>query len=282
MVTKLWKKYRATAKELEFGGEKPNLEALATINADAQLSATCSPMMSTADYVRLIPLSTVRTVLSSALLFNGMWSKSFEVQYGEFHRSDGTSVKTPLLMKKKSYQYYYDAPTMAKVLQIHATPESKLQLMLILPDGNISVDHYIHHMLNYDNLKRIFKKLNSRSTRADVQLVFPKFNMTSSTQIGKPTQTLALKEILELNKAKPGKSLKVVPPVDDHIVLLQKVTINIQERGADKTKSKPGGFFSHRAQEDFIANRPFIFALYPRDDEKLILMIGVCEDPTKN
>lgn len=260
---------------------KPNLQALATINADAQLSATSSPMMSTAEFVTLID-SNVRTVLSSALQFDGLWSKSFEVQYGEFHRSDGTSVKTPLLVKKKSYQYYYDAPTMAKAIQIHAMPESKLQLMLILPDENISVDHYIHHMLNYDSLKRIFKKLKTRSSRADVQLIFPKFNMTASTQISKPTQTLALKDILGLNQVKPGKTLKIVPPVDDHIVLLQKVTINVQEKGSDKTKSKPGGFFSQRAQVEFIANRPFIFALYPCAEEKQMIMIGVCEDPTKN
>lgn len=283
MVKKLEKKYRAAAKELKFVHEKPNLQALETINADAQLTATCSPMMSTADYVMLMD-SSVRTVLSTALKFNGLWSKSFEVTYGEFHRSDGTSVKTQLLVKKKSYLYYYDALTIAKAVQIHASPESTLQLVLILPDENISADHYIHHMLNYDTLKRIFKKLKkSSTTRSDVQLTLPKFTLTARTQISKPIQTLALKDILELNQAKSGKALKLVDPVDENLVLLQKATIDVQERGVDKKKSKTaGGLFSKRAQVNFIANRPFIFALVTRGDERQIVMMGVCEDPTKN
>lgn len=275
METKLKKKYRAIGKELEFVYEKPNLQALETINADAQ-SASLSPMMSTAEFVMLMN-ATVRTVLSTAVHFDGLWSKSFEIHYGEFRRSDGSAIKTPLLVKKKSYLYYYDAETMAKVVQINASPESTLSLVLILPDENISVDHYVANMLTYDSLKRIFKKMHNR---ANVNLVFPKFRLTASQQVAKPTQTLALKDKLELNRVKSGKVPKYVPPVDDNVVLLQKAAITVQERGVDKKKIKSVSLFS-REEVDFTADRPFLFALVTRAVVQQIVMMGVCEDPSR-
>lgn len=260
---------------MNFFTEKPNFQALETINSDA-LPATLSPMMSTAEYVMLMN-ATVRTVLSSAVHFDGLWSKSFEVQYGEFRRSDGSAIKTPLLVKKKSYLYYYDAQTMAKVVQINASPESTLSLMLILPDEHMSVADYMANMLNYDSLKRIFKKMHNR---ANVSLVFPKFRLIGSQHMAKPTQTLALKEKLELNRVKPGKVAKYVPPVDDNVVLLQKATITVQERGVDKKKIKSVSMFS-REEVDFTADRPFLFALVTRGVVQQIVLMGVCEDPSQ-
>lgn len=257
--------------------DKPNLQALETINADAQPTTTTSPMMSTAEYVTLIN-SSVSTVLSTGVLFDGLWSKSFEVQYGEFRRSDGSSLKTPFLVKSKSYLYYHDEVTMAQVVQINASPDSTLALMLILPDENISVEQYIHNMLTYESLKQIFKKMR---TRANVHLSFPKFRLTASRQMAKPMQTLALKHNLELDRvSKPGKTTKYVAPVDDNVVLLQKVTINVQERGVDKKKTKSVSLFS-REEVNFNADRPFIFALVTRGVVQQMVMLGVCDDPSR-
>ena len=262
-------KYGATAKELNFMLDKPNLQALAIINADAR-PATISAMISGAEFTKMVN-SSVFTILSSAVHFDGLWSKSFEVEHRQFQRSDGSLLKMPFLVRNKSYLYYHDGLTKAQIVQINASPDSNLALMLLLPDKGVSVEQYIHSMLSYESLKRIFKKVR---TRTIVQLAFPKFRLTASRHIAKPTQALALKRHFELSQGKYGKQ------VDDNVLLLQKVTIDVQERGVDKSTAKPINWFLHD-QVNFNADRPFIFALVTRGKAQQIVMLGVCNDPSK-
>lgn len=282
LAKKLWKKYRTTGKELEFvGGEKANLQALSTINGDVEAThpGVFSPMLTPLDYVSLMEPS-VRTVLSSTAHFSGLWSKSFEVQYGEFRRSDGSSVKTPLLVKSKSYLYYYDKLTGAKVVRINGSHQSQLALVLILPDEATSTGHFIEHLLDYAALKRMFRKTH---TRTDVHLTFPKFALTSSQSLAKPMQTLALAEILHLKDKSNLKTLnqQYVLPVDENVILLSKSKIEVKEDGVDiKDRAKAPNLFG-RSEVDFTADRPFLFALVTNGQAQQVLMFGVCEDPTR-
>ena len=280
----MWKKYRATGKEMEFVGEKPSLEALQTINSDADQPFSIfkqHPAMSTLEYISLVNSST-RTILSSNIHFYGQWSKSFDVQYGEFRKSNGDSVKTPLLMKKKSYLYYHDAETMASAIEINFSHDGNLALLLILPDESISVDHYVHHLLNYESLKHIFKKL----TRTDVQLTFPQFKLSANRHLAKPMQHLALDSMLvsayRSKDKKPKHADKLTTPVDENVVLVQRMAIEIDEKGTDRSRLKSFNGMFGRDHVHFNVDRPFVFALVTTGMARQVMLLGVCEDPTKD
>ena len=270
---------QTVAKQLDFSNA--NKEALQTINKDVE-DATHGLIKQLLSQIE----QTTRLVLVNAVYFKGGWQKPFDKdatnENGQFNLAkDGKVVKVAMMSRNDKWPYYLDKATNCKAVQLdYHTAESNIAMVLILPSQGVSLATFIKSQLTATLLEQILDNLYSSG---DVQLKLPRFKLTGSHKLSKACNSLGIQDIFSQANA----NLSHISTDSNFFVseILQKAVIEVNEEGTKAAAATVvlllGSSRFKPEPKEFIANRPFLYALVTKQSPRQILFIGAVEDPTK-
>jgi len=132
--------------------------------------------------------------LCSALHFKGSWEESFDAPYeGDFHLDANRTKKTQLMIKKSKFAFAWDDDLSAQVVELPYT--NGTQMILVVPkyhDGLADVEK----KLTDAKLRSMCDNLD-RSGEDEVEVIMPKFELETTTDLKDTLEKLGVKRIFD-------------------------------------------------------------------------------------
>ena len=215
--------------------------------------------------------------LINAIYFKGTWQTEFDPSHtrdGAFHLTTGGEKQVPMMTRTDDYRYYENYDEMFQAISI--------------PYGDGRMSMYIFLPYQESDLNTSLKGLNSENwenwiaqfSEQEIFLSIPKFKLEYEKMLNNPLQSLGMEIAFAPGRAdfsrmadleRLGKNLYIGE-------VLHKAVVEINEEGSEAAAVTSIGIRATSLPPQFIANRPFFFAI--RDNEtKTILFMGTVVDP---
>lgn len=215
--------------------------------------------------------------LINAIYFKGTWQTEFDpsrTRDGTFYFATGGEKQIPMMTRSGDYPYYENY-------------EAKFQA-ISLPYGDGRMSMYIFLPYRESDLNTFLEGLNTENWEAwtsqfheqEVFLSMPKFKLEYEKTLNNPLQSLGMgiafapgladfSRMADLEVL--GKNLYIGE-------VLHKAVVEVNEEGTEAAAVTSVGVRATSAPPEFMANRPFFFAI--RDNEtKTVLFMGTVVDP---
>ena len=219
-------------------------------------------------------------LLLNAIYFKGEWKMEFEpsiTQDGPFYLETGQEKSVPMMSKMDNYAYYEGANFQ----------------VVSLPYGSGYMSMYIFLPSRESNLNTLLDDLNAESwenavsqvSEQEVYVQIPKFELEYSIDLSDALKELGMEiafdrqnaDFSRMTYSPTGKPLRTwIQKVN------QKTFVKVNEEGTEAaavTVVEAGvGVESVSVPPEFIADRPFFYAIYD-NDIKTVLFMGTVVDP---
>ena len=218
--------------------------------------------------------SSTRLVLLNTLYFNQKWANQFheyDTRDEAFFKNSESAITTPMMHKSTRYNYFED--------------ESFQMLELAYEDSRYSMIIFLPKDLNYDFTKTnpnvLMQKFDSGKRNKNIQLTFPKFDLSSRYDLVPVLQALGMTDAFNPQTANLSKIFSENSDIYVDCAIHQvKITVNEKE-----TKAAAVTMFGLKATSarpespiQFKANHPFCYVI--RDKQLDInLFTGIIRNP---
>ncbi len=219
-------------------------------------------------------------VLTNALYFLGDWEMPFEANDtydGEFAASGGT-VTVPFMFSDRQVPYYQgDGFSMISLDFQSQDGQGQYAMTFLLPNEDSSIEDMLSAMTG-DTFSAALDGLGAQH----LWIKLPKFEYTFFTPLKDTLIALGMPLCFDpVNADFSGMTEQPNQLYIDHV--LHKCYIRIDELGAEAAAVTEVAAEDAGAAENpptFYADRPFMFAIYSREDGTIAFM-GVVNDPTQ-
>ncbi len=209
--------------------------------------------------------------LINAIYFKGSWQTEFDptkTRDSDFHLSDGTTKQVPMMVREGKYPFYY-----SKDFQAVSLPygDGKIGMYIFLPSADSDLDTFLDS-LNTESWENWIPEL--REQKIWVQI--PKFKLEYRADLSDVLKALGMEVAFDKNQADFSRmssdSDLYISRVD------HKAVVEVNEEGTEAAAVTNIGIAVTSLPPQFIADRPFFFAI--RDNETgSVLFMGTVVDP---
>ncbi|XP_012495649.1 PREDICTED: serpin I2 [Propithecus coquereli] len=220
-----------------------------------------------------------RLVLVNAIYFKGDWKQKFreeDTQLMNFIKKDGSAVKIPMMkaLLRTKYGYFSEPSMNYQVLEL-PYKDDEFSLIIILPAKDMNIEEVekritAHHIL----------KWFSEMQELEVDISLPRFKVEQKTDFKEALYSLNITEIFSR-----GCDLSGLTDSSEVYVsqVMQKVFFEINEDGSEAAASTGMNIpmIMSMAQNQFIANHPFLFIMKNNPTESILFMGRVTNPDTQ-
>jgi len=207
----------------------------------------------------------------NALYFKGTWTYQFKpenTQDGIFTRENGTQVTTDFMHEKLPVKGSYGTDHEAIELPYGS---GNFAMIIILPNGPIN--NYLEEF-DYEEWAVITSDIDAVELSEEKDVFLPKFKFEYEKQLNDQLKALGMIEAFDENAA----DLSVISEEQLFVqFVMQNSFIEVNEEGTEAAAVTTIGI-GYTSTNEFIVNKPFIFAIRERTTNTL-LFIGKVEQP---
>ena len=215
--------------------------------------------------------------LINAIYFKGSWQIEFDPAHtrdGTFYLATGAEKQVPLMTRSGDYAYYENYDEMFQAISL-PYGDGRMSMYIFLPYRESDLNTFLAN-LNSENWENWIAEFHKQ----EVSLSMPKFKLEYEKTLNNPLQSLGMaiafsptgadfSRMADLEMF--GKNLYIGE-------VLHKAVVEVNEEGSEAAAVTSIGIRATSLPPQFIANRPFFFAI--RDNEtKTILFMGTVVDP---
>lgn len=224
----------------------------------------------------MFSVDTPRLFLANAVYFKGKWSHPFKVEETKdrpFHLLGGGQKKMPMMTQSRGFSYRKGTDYQAVRLPYAG---ENLAMYVFLPDTNSSLEKLLGN-LTCDTWQRVSKPGFSEKAGT---LVLPKFKLEYIVELGKPLQSLGMKEAFD---PAGGADFSGIALGLGITAARQNTFVEVKEEGTEAA-AVTGLMLSDAAPVppasafQMIVDRPFLF-LIEDNQTGMILFFGLVFDP---
>ena len=215
--------------------------------------------------------------LINAIYFKGSWQIEFDPAHtrdGTFYLATGAEKQVPLMTRSGDYAYYENYDEMFQAISL-PYGDGQMSMYIFLPYRESDLNTFLAN-LNTENWENWIAEFHEQ----EVSLSMPKFKLEYEKTLNNPLQSLGMAIAFSPNGAdfsrmadleRFGKNLYIGE-------VLHKAVVEVNEEGSEAAAVTSIGIRATSLPPQFIANRPFFFAI--RDNEtKTTLFMGTVVDP---
>lgn len=211
--------------------------------------------------------------LINAIYFKGSWQTEFDASKtrdGDFHLSDGTSKQVTMMVREDNYPFYYGEDFQAISLPYG---DGKISMYIFLPFPNSDLNTLLGS-LNTENWEDWISQFHEQK----IWVQLPKFKLEYRVDLSDMLKALGMeiafvKYQADFSRMSSDEELYISRV--DH-----KAVVEVNEEGTEAAAVTNVGIAVTSLPPQFIANRPFFFAI--RDNEtKTVLFMGTVVDPSE-
>ena len=263
------KDFMADARPLEIPGAMKNINAWAHEKTHGRIDKILTEE----------PSEDTQIVLTNALYFLGEWEMPFKANNtrdGEFDTPNG-AVTVPFMFSDRYVPYYQGNGFSMVSLDFQSQDgEGQYAMAFLLPEEGAEVSDMLSETTG-DTFSAALDGMESRQ----VWIKLPKFEYTFFTPLNDTLKALGMPLCFDPNNADFSAMTEELNQLYiSHV--LHKCYIRIDELGAEAAAVTEVESTDSAAPEDppkFYADRPFLFAIYSREDGTIAFM-GTVNDPT--
>jgi len=209
-----------------------------------------------------------RLVLTNAVYFLGSWVSPFSkstTARRDFHLSAESMRKVPMMSQHSEFNHV--AADGVQVLEL-PYKGNELSMLIVLPDNKDGLSEF-EGQLTAERFEGWAKGMK----KTDVQVVLPRFELHSATQLKKPLEEVGIKLAFDQGKAdfrgmSAGGGLYIQDAYHD-------VFVRVDETGTEAAAATAA--VAHAAglnlnQTRFIADHPFLFVIRHRASGALVFL----------
>ncbi|CDQ64004.1 plasminogen activator inhibitor 1 [Oncorhynchus mykiss] len=261
----LGKAFQASPHQLDFS--RPD-QALEFINAwvSDHTAGTIPSFLSSGALT-----DETRMVLLNALHFQGLWKVPFDPKMTEerlFHCANGSSVPVPMMRLTHRFNYgEFVTPDGVDydVIEVPYEGES-LSMLLVTPFESERPVSVLSSELTTRRLQQWREELRSVKR----QLALPKFTLDTEVDLKSTLTSMGLGDMFNLAKADFTRIT-----TDERLCVskvLQKVKIEVNEKGTKGSAATAAIMFSRMAIEEITLDRPFLFLIQHKSTGAVLFM----------
>lgn len=211
-------------------------------------------------------------ILLNSVYFKAQWLYGFDETYTtmqDFSNVDGEKMKVPMMAQRSPFDYYKDDMIQAVRLPYR---DGKFCMMLLLPtDSTMSLEE----LLNSLTVER-WKQLSTCMRCESIGLQMPRFSVFIEQDMTCPLKTMGINAAFSRADANFSGILKN-PSVPLFVSLMkQKANIEVDEKGTMASAVTIATVTTGRSGSEFIANRPFLFAITENSTD-IIIFLGMVQ-----
>ncbi|XP_014062667.1 plasminogen activator inhibitor 1 [Salmo salar] len=261
----LGKAFQASPHQLDFS--RPD-QALESINAwvSNHTSGTIPSFLSSGALT-----DETRMVLLNALHFQGLWKVPFDPKMTEerlFHCANGSSVPVPMMRLTHRFNYgEFVTPDGVDydVIEVPYEGES-LSMLLVTPFESEKPVSVLSSELTTQRLQQWREELRSVKR----QLALPRFTLDTEVDLKSTLTRMGLGDMFNLAKADFTRIT-----TEERLCVskvLQKVKIEVNEKGTKGSAATAAIMFSRMAVEEITLDRPFLFLIQHKPTGAVLFM----------
>lgn len=211
--------------------------------------------------------------LINAIYFKGSWQTEFDpakTRDGDFQLSDSTSKQVPMMVREGNYPFYYGEDFQAISLPYG---DGKIGMYIFLPFPNSDLNTFL------DSLSaQSWENWISQFHEQKIWVQIPKFKLEYRADLSDMLKALGM----ELAFVKYQADFSRMSSDGDLYIsrVDHKAVVEVNEEGTEAAAVTNVGIAVTSLPPQFIADRPFFFAI--RDNEtKTVLFMGTVVDPSE-
>jgi serpin B len=227
------------------------------------------------------PSPDTRMIITNALYYLGDWELSFVANdtYDQEFVTPSAAATVPFMHSSWYVPYYENDQFSMITLAFKAEEkEGKYAMAFLLPVESSSVQDLLTSLDG-----AMFKSaLNSAADDKEVKISLPKFEFEFFTPLNETLAAMGMEQAFSQESADFSGITDAEPLFISNV--LHKCYVRIDELGAEAAAvtvvEAPGEAPAEEEKREFIANRPFVFAIYSLEDGA-IAFIGAVNDPSQ-
>ena len=215
--------------------------------------------------------------LINAIYFKGSWQTEFDPAHtrdGTFYLATGTEKQVPLMTRSGDYPYYENYDEMFQAISI-PYGDGRMSMYIFLPYRESDLNTFLAS-LNSENWENWIAEFHEQ----EVSLSMPKFKLEYEKTLNNPLQSLGMAIAFSPSGADFSRMADLETLGKNLYIgeVLHKAVIEVNEEGSEAAAVTSIGIRATSLPPQFIANRPFFFAI--RDNEtQTVLFMGTVVDP---
>ena len=216
--------------------------------------------------------------LINAIYFKGAWQTEFDpanTRDNPFHLANGSQKQVPMMNREDKYPFYYTSNFTAISLPYG---DGRVSMYIFLPSQNSSLDQFLEN-LNAENWENWLSQFGKRK----VWIQIPKFKIEYGTNLDGVLKALGMGIAFDENAANFSRMLPKEATIIGNLFISRvdhKAYVEVNEEGTEAAAVTNVGISITSAPPQFIANRPFFFAIHD-NETKVVLFMGTVVDPAE-
>ncbi|XP_058517171.1 serpin I2 [Ochotona princeps] len=219
-----------------------------------------------------------RLVLVNAIYFKGNWKQKFrreDTELMNFTKQNGSAVPIPMMkaLLRTKYGHFSEFSINYQVLELPYEGD-EFSLILILPAEGVNVEE-VEKLLSAHRVLKWSSEINEKT----VEVSIPRFKVEQKLDFKEPLHSLNVTELFN-----GGCDLSGITDSSEVYVsrIMQKVFFEINEEGSEAAASTGMHIptIMSLAQNQFIANHPFLFIMKTNPTESILFMGRVTNPDT--
>ncbi|XP_049484549.1 serpin I2 [Panthera uncia] len=265
--------FQSAIKLVDFQDAKASAETISTW-VESKTDGKIKDMFSGEEFGPL-----TRLILVNAVYFKGNWKQKFtkeNTQLMNFTKKDGAAVKVPMMkaLLRTKYGYFSDSSVNYQVLELPYKGD-EFSLIIILPAEDVNIEEMEKRM----TVHRILKWF-SEMQEEEVEISLPRFKVEQKLDFKEALYSLNITEIFS-----GGCDLSGITDSAEVFVsqVMQHVFFEINEDGSEAAASTGMNIpvIMSLAQNQFTANRPFLFIVKNSPTDSILFMGKVTNPDTQ-
>ncbi|XP_058586402.1 serpin I2 [Neofelis nebulosa] len=265
--------FQSAIKLVDFQDAKASAETISTW-VESKTDGKIKDMFSGEEFGPL-----TRLILVNAVYFKGNWKQKFtkeNTQLMNFTKKDGAAVKVPMMkaLLRTKYGYFSDSSVNYQVLELPYKGD-EFSLIIILPAEDVNIEEMEKRMTAHRILKWF-----SEMQEEEVEISLPRFKVEQKLDFKEALYSLNITEIFS-----GGCDLSGITDSAEVFVsqVMQHVFFEINEDGSEAAASTGMNIpvIMSLAQNQFTANRPFLFIVKNSPTDSILFMGKVTNPDTQ-
>ena len=215
--------------------------------------------------------------LINAIYFKGTWQTEFDPAHtrdGTFHLATGDEKQVPMMTRTGDYLYSDNYDEMFQAISI-PYGDGRMSMYVFLPYRESDLNTFLDG-LNTEN----WEDWISQFREQEIFLSMPKFKLEYEKTLNNPLQALGMEIAFAPGRADFSRMADLEALGKNLYIgeVLHKAVVEVNEEGTEAAAVTSVGIRATSLPPQFIADRPFFFAI--RDNEtKTVLFMGTVVDP---
>ncbi|XP_025769570.1 serpin I2 [Puma concolor] len=265
--------FQSAIKLVDFQDAKASAETISTW-VESKTDGKIKNMFSGEEFGPL-----TRLILVNAVYFKGDWKQKFtkeNTQLMNFTKKDGAAVKVPMMkaLLRTQYGYFSESSVNYQVLELPYKGD-EFSLIIILPAEDVNIEEMEKRITAHRILKWF-----SEMQEEEVEISLPRFKVEQKSDFKEALYSLNITEIFS-----GGCDLSGITDSAEVFVsqVMQHVFFEINEDGSEAAASTGMNIpvIMSLAQNQFTANRPFLFIVKNSPTDSILFMGKVTNPDTQ-